>query len=140
MCGIGEFRVSSQHSMQVDFLGDHVVAAIQLSRCARHSERQVRKFCNTVTELDMSLQIRQHRLQIGSILLLALFTPRPGAELVDLLWVRGLKFPSSIPKSPVKVTFFRNGALPAGIGAVARKLTTPSMGARGELMNKRRRS
>ena len=65
MYGIGEFRISPQHSVQVDFLCDHVVAAIQLSRCARHSERQVRKLCDAVNELDVSFQIRQHRLQIG---------------------------------------------------------------------------
>src|SRR5947208_3775979 len=35
MYGIGEFRISPQHSVQIDFLCDHVVAAIQLSRCAQ---------------------------------------------------------------------------------------------------------
>ena len=64
MYGIGEFRISPQHSVQVDFLCDHIVAAIQLSR-SRHSERQVRKLCDAVNELDVSFQIRQHRLQIG---------------------------------------------------------------------------
>src|SRR5947207_8030266 len=81
MYGIGEFRISPQHSVQVDFLCDHVVAAIQLCRCAQHSERQVREFCNTVTERDMSLQIRQHRLEIGPVLLLALFAPCSCAKL-----------------------------------------------------------
>src|SRR5207245_3091114 len=85
MYGIGEFRISPQHSVQVDFLCDHVVAAIQLSRCARHSERQVRKLCDAVNELDVSFQIRQHRLQIGPVLLLALFTPCSCAKFIDLV-------------------------------------------------------
>ena len=93
MYGIGEFRISPQHSVQVDFLCDHVVAAIQLSRCAQHSERQVREFCNTVTERDMSLQIRQHRLQIGPILLLALFAPCSCAKFIDLLLGARLEIP-----------------------------------------------
>src|SRR5437879_3726479 len=44
------------------------------------------------------------------------FSPRaPALSLLTFSWVRGLKFPSSIPKSPVNVTFFRNGVLPGGI-------------------------
>src|SRR5438094_10168549 len=91
MYGIGEVLISPQHSVQVDFLCDHVVAAIQLTRCAQHSERQVREFCNTVTERDMSLQMRQHRLQTGPILLLAFFAPCSCAKFIDLLLVAWLE-------------------------------------------------
>src|SRR6266513_4463471 len=93
MYGIGEFSISPKQSVQIYFLCDHVVAAIKLSRCAQHSERQVREFCNTVTERDMSLQIRQHRLQIGPILLLALFAPCSCAKFIDLLLVARLEIP-----------------------------------------------
>src|SRR5438445_398744 len=46
----------------------------------------------------------------------SLFSPRaPALSLLTFSWVRGLKFPSSIPRSPVNVTFFRNGVWAGGL-------------------------